>query len=47
MLEPHQDDKLRAALAEGIASGDAGPLDMEAVKREARAKYAVANSKRE
>ena len=29
-------EALRAALIEGEASGDAGPLDMEQIKREAR-----------
>lgn len=38
-LNPAQIDKLRAMVQEGIDSGDAGPLDMEAIKREARAEW--------
>lgn len=38
---PSQDEAkleaLRRALIEGVESGDAGPLDMEEIKREARA----------
>ena len=36
-LIPAQLDKLRRMVQEGLDSGDAGPLDMDAIKREARA----------
>jgi antitoxin ParD1/3/4 len=36
---PEDIDRLRAAWDEGIESGDAGPLDMEAIKREARQRF--------
>jgi antitoxin ParD1/3/4 len=38
-LEPEDIAWLRTAWDEGIESGDAGPVDMEAIKREARRRY--------
>jgi predicted transcriptional regulator len=38
-LEGWTQEELRAAINEGIASGPAGPLDMEAVKRRARQEW--------
>ncbi len=35
-LTPAEIDQLRKLVDEGIESGDAGPLDMDAIKREAR-----------
>lgn len=38
-LTPAQLDKLRDLVQEGIDSGDAGPLDIDEIIREARAKW--------
>jgi antitoxin ParD1/3/4 len=40
-LQRQQIDELRRLWAEGLASGSAGPLDMEAVKQEARRRLAA------
>ena len=44
LLEEHEQkvEALRQALIEGEASGDAGPLDMNEIKREARRRAGLA-----